>query len=110
MSDGHHDSDSEGDSDGYDSDGFSGGVGGPHVTDVTNASRTCLMDLGSLEWSQRCIDAFGVPSDCLPRIASSAEEYGVIHRGPLDGVPLTGTSVRVPQHWRCVLTYGTIAA
>lgn len=70
---------------------LTGGVdGGVHVTDVTNASRTQLMDLRSLAWEKDLLSTFGVPAAVLPRIASSSELYGVIASGPLQGVPITG--------------------
>ncbi|GAA4988609.1 glycerol kinase GlpK [Kineococcus glutinatus] len=50
--------------------------GGVHVTDVTNASRTMLMDLRTLDWDPQLLDALGVPAAVLPRIRSSAEVYG----------------------------------
>ena len=50
--------------------------GGVHVTDVTNASRTMLMDLRSCEWDDELLAAFGVPRAMLPRIRSSSEVYG----------------------------------
>ncbi|HEV2634582.1 MAG TPA: glycerol kinase GlpK [Actinocrinis sp.] len=50
--------------------------GGVHVTDVTNASRTLLMDIRTLQWDPQLLDFFGVPAAMLPRIRSSAEVYG----------------------------------
>jgi glycerol kinase len=64
--------------------------GGKHVTDVTNASRTLLMDLRTLDWDEGLCAAMGVPVGMLPRIASSSEILG--HTRP-DG-PLAG-SVKV---------------
>ena len=63
--------------------------GAEHVTDVTNASRTMLMDLETLEWSEELCDAIGVPMSMLPRIVPSV---GVIANatGPLAGVPIAG--------------------
>lgn len=56
---------------------LTGGVdGGLHVTDVTNASRTMLMDLRSLTWSSEVCAAMGVPTALLPEIRSSSEVYG----------------------------------
>jgi len=49
---------------------------GEHVTDVTNASRTMLMDLETLDWDDELLGIFGVPRAMLPRIASSSEVYG----------------------------------
>lgn len=53
-----------------------GAQGGRHITDVTNASRTQLMDLASLDWDDEILKLFGIPRACLPRIASSSEVYG----------------------------------
>jgi glycerol kinase len=56
---------------------LTGGVdGGVHVTDVTNASRTMLMDLHSLSWHDELLDFFDVPRKMLPEIRSSTELYG----------------------------------
>ena len=63
---------------------------GQHVTDVTNASRTQLMSLATLEWDEALLQAFDIPESVLPRIASSSEAYGEITRGPLKGVPIAG--------------------
>jgi glycerol kinase len=51
--------------------------GGVHVTDISNASRTMLMELGSGEWSQDLLDIFGVPRAMLPRIVPSIGVVGV---------------------------------
>ncbi|MEI6867316.1 MAG: glycerol kinase GlpK [Actinomycetes bacterium] len=50
--------------------------GGLHITDVTNASRTLLMDLATLQWDQELLDIFGIPNSILPAIKSSSEIYG----------------------------------
>ncbi|HEX8167684.1 MAG TPA: glycerol kinase GlpK [Beijerinckiaceae bacterium] len=63
--------------------------GGLHVTDVTNASRTQLMDLETLAWDDAILTLFGIPRACLPRIASSSEVYGEAG-APLAGVPIAG--------------------
>ncbi|MEU7769478.1 glycerol kinase GlpK [Nocardia sp. NPDC049190] len=63
---------------------------GEHITDVTNASRTMLMDLRSLQWDSRICAEFGVPEVMLPRIRSSSEVYAQISSGPLAGVPVAG--------------------
>jgi glycerol kinase len=60
---------------------------GEHVTDVTNASRTMLMDLERLTWDEHLCDAVGVPMSMLPRIVPSIGEIAPC-RGVLDGVPL----------------------
>jgi glycerol kinase len=68
--------------------------GGVHVTDVTNASRTMLMDLETLDWDDELLSFFGVPRAMLPAIAPSSPQqpYGVTaETGPLGGeVPITG--------------------
>ncbi len=69
-----------------------GADGGIHVTDVTNASRTLLMDLQTLQWDEAICAAVGVPLALLPRIASSSEIYGYTQDGgPFGGrIPLSG--------------------
>ncbi len=62
---------------------------GQHVTDVTNASRTQLMGLATLDWDSDLLAAFDVPRACLPEIRSSSEVYGTC-TGTLAGVPLAG--------------------
>src|SRR5664279_4110855 len=64
--------------------------GGIHVTDVTNASRTQLMNLATLAWDEEILSLFNIPVAMLPRIVSSSEVYGYISDGPLSGVPLAG--------------------
>ncbi|HVU91493.1 MAG TPA: glycerol kinase GlpK [Jatrophihabitans sp.] len=65
--------------------------GGVHVTDATNASRTMLMDLDTLEWVPEIAEEMGVPVAMLPQIRPSSQVYGhVRHRGPLAGVPIAG--------------------
>jgi glycerol kinase len=64
--------------------------GGIHVTDVTNASRTQLMNLETLAWDEAILALFNIPAAMLPRIASSSEVYGHAAVGPLAGVPLAG--------------------
>ena len=63
--------------------------GGIHITDVTNASRTQLMDLEKLAWDEDILKLFNIPAACLPRIVSSSERYGT-GKGPLEGVTLSG--------------------
>jgi glycerol kinase len=60
---------------------------GRHLTDVTNASRTLLMNLGTLDWDPELLEMLGVPRAMLPQIRPSAEIYGEAS-GPLDGVPV----------------------
>ena len=65
-----------------------------HVTDLTNASRTMLMDLGRCSWDATLIDSLGVAAakDALPRITSCAEHLGTVcDGGPLQGAPITAT-------------------
>jgi glycerol kinase len=71
---------------------LSGGPqGGAHVTDVTNASRTLLMDLRTLAWSEEALALIGIPRATLPQIRSSSEVYGELRAGTaLDGVPIAG--------------------
>ena len=65
--------------------------GAIHTTDVTNASRTLLMDLSTLDWSDTALDLIGIPRALLPQIRSSSEIYGEVRCGcALDGVPLAG--------------------
>lgn len=63
---------------------------GEHLTDVTNASRTLLMDLETLEWDPFLCKFFKIPMSILPKIKSSADFFGNIKSGPLAGIPITG--------------------
>ncbi|GAA2534637.1 glycerol kinase GlpK [Microbacterium mitrae] len=71
---------------------LTGGVeGGIHVTDVTNASRTMLMNLDTLAWDEQIVADMGIPMSMLPQIRSSSEVYGVgREHGMLPGVPIAG--------------------
>ena len=72
---------------------LTGGVdGGLHITDVTNASRTLLMDLETLQWDSDLCAAIGLPMAMLPEIRSSSEVYGVCQPGSglLADVPVAG--------------------
>jgi glycerol kinase len=68
--------------------------GGAHVTDVTNASRTLLMNLEVLDWDDETLDALGIPPAMLPRIVSSSDPlyWGVTaHDGPFGAeIPVCG--------------------
>jgi glycerol kinase len=66
-----------------------GANGGRHITDVTNASRTQLMNLRDLDWDEGILDLFGIPRACLPQIVSSSEKLGIAGE-PLAGVPICG--------------------
>jgi glycerol kinase len=63
-----------------------------HVTDVSNASRTLLMDLRSLTWDDELRALLGVPAACLPQIRGSAEVYGTTKgmKSLPDGIPISG--------------------
>lgn len=64
--------------------------GGVHATDVTNASRTQLLNLRTLDWDDELLTAFEIPRGVLPQVRSSSEVYGEIARGPAKGVPIGG--------------------
>ncbi|KAI1709656.1 putative glycerol kinase [Ditylenchus destructor] len=64
--------------------------GAVHVCDVSNASRTLLMDLGKRRWSTELCDFFDIPIEILPEIKSSAEIYGILNAGSLKGMPISG--------------------
>ncbi|MEX3610213.1 glycerol kinase GlpK [Rothia sp. LK2588] len=71
---------------------LTGGVeGGVHVTDVTNASRTMLMNIRTLEWDENIAADMGIPMSMLPEIKSSSEIYGKGRaKGLLNGTPIAG--------------------
>jgi glycerol kinase len=62
---------------------------GQHVTDVTNASRTQLMNLATLQWDETLLGAFGIPRSLLPRIVASSAVYAE-GKDELQGVPIAG--------------------
>jgi glycerol kinase len=64
--------------------------GGVHVTDVTNASRTQLFHLKTLDWDADLLAVFDIPRAILPQVRSSSEVYGVARLGPISGVPIAG--------------------
>jgi glycerol kinase len=64
--------------------------GGVHVTDVTNASRTQLMDLDSLQWDSEILNDFGIPLQMLPKIVSSSEVYGAAKLASVAEVAIAG--------------------
>ena len=69
---------------------LTGGVaGGVHVTDVSNASRTMLMNLATLDWDDEILKLMGIPRSMLPHIKASSEVYGTAV-GDLAGVPVAG--------------------
>ena len=67
-----------------------GTKGGLHITDVTNASRTMLMDLETLSWDKDIASTIGVPMSMLPEIRASSEVYGEVTSGNLTGVQIAG--------------------
>jgi glycerol kinase len=70
---------------------LTGGVnGGKHVTDVSNASRTMLMNLATLDWDPDTCKKLGIPMNILPKIQASSSDFGIIADGPLKGVQISG--------------------
>jgi glycerol kinase len=67
-----------------------GANGGLHLTDVTNASRTQLMDLATLEWDANILKDFQIPEGMLPKIVSSSEYFGNATLPPVAGVAIAG--------------------
>ncbi len=64
--------------------------GGVHITDVTNSSRTQLMNLTTLQWEREILRDFGIPIQMLPKIASSSEVYGMAKLPAIAGVAIAG--------------------
>ena len=67
-----------------------GSQGGVHLTDVTNASRTQLMNLATLSWDKELLDVFGIPEAMLPKIRSSSENYGLAKESAVKDVAIAG--------------------
>lgn len=67
-----------------------GAKGGVHITDVTNASRTQLLNLKTQQWDSTLLEAFQIPASILPAVKSSSEIYGEAAVGALKGVPIAG--------------------
>ena len=67
-----------------------GASGGVHISDVTNASRTQLMSLASLQWDQTILKDFGIPAQVLPKIVSSSEAYGEATLKSVRGIQIAG--------------------
>jgi glycerol kinase len=65
-------------------------TGGLHITDCTNASRTQLMNLETLDWDAALLEALRIPRAMLPKIASSSEVYGECAIDSLKPVPVAG--------------------
>lgn len=65
--------------------------GKKHVTDVSNASRTMLLNINTVEWDDELLDLFGIPSSMLPSVRPSSEAYGVTDTGVLNAnIPIAG--------------------
>jgi len=64
--------------------------GGQHVTDATNASRTQLLNLKTLDWDTEMLAAFDIPRAMLPKVRSSSEVYGTATLPAISGVPIAG--------------------
>jgi len=64
--------------------------GGVHATDVTNASRTQLLNLKTLDWDDELLRAFEIPRNVLPQVKSSSEVYGTVVDGAAKGVAIAG--------------------
>lgn len=90
-----------------------------HVTDATNASRTLLMNIQSLEWDSDLLRLFDIPPSCLAKIISSAQNIGIVCDGSslLEGLPITGIvgdqqaamlGHRADKPGSCKNTYGLI--
>ena len=62
-----------------------------HATDITNASRTMLMNLEEGQWDTSLCETFGVPTEILPQICSNSEIYGHVAAGCLEGVPIASS-------------------
>lgn len=67
-----------------------GKSGGVHCTDVTNASRTMLFNIHTMDWDPELCEYFGIPMEILPRVRSSSEIYGLMKSGALSGIPISG--------------------
>jgi glycerol kinase len=65
-------------------------TGGMHVTDVTNASRTMLIDLATCDWDADMLNHFNIPPACLPKIVPSSAVYGDVTTVTLRGTRLAG--------------------
>ena len=63
---------------------------GVHATDATNASRTQLLNLKTLDWDEELLEAFEIPRNILPQVRSSSEVYGTVTAGPAKGVVIAG--------------------
>ena len=65
--------------------------GNLHITDVTNASRTMLFNINSMDWDPELLELFGIPESMLPEVRESSEVYGTTDEGFLkEGIPIAG--------------------
>ena len=67
-----------------------GAEGGVHATDVTNASRTQVLNIKTLDWDEKLLEAFGIPRVMLPQVRSSSEVYGEATLDAIAGVSVAG--------------------
>ncbi|KAJ4462050.1 putative Glycerol kinase [Paratrimastix pyriformis] len=67
-----------------------GPEGGVHVTDVTNASRTMIFNIHTLQWDEEICRQLEIPMGVLPQVRSSSEVYGRFAQGPFKGIPIAG--------------------
>src|SRR5213082_748404 len=67
-----------------------GAQGGVHATDMTNASRTQLLNIRTLDWDEKLLAAFEIPRTVLPQVRSSSEIYEEATLGTIAGVPVAG--------------------
>ena len=63
---------------------------GIHISEVTNASRTLLLNTTTLKWEPALLEFFGLRQSILPKLVSTSEVYGQVAYGPLSGVPIGG--------------------
>lgn len=75
-----------------------------HITDVSNASRTMLMNIETLKWDSLLCRFFSIPQHILPEIRSSAEVYGYVSNPEiLAGIPIAGVSMH--EGFYIIFTY-----
>lgn len=84
---------------------------GLHYTDHTNASRTMLFNINTLEWDQELLDLFGIPKEILPEVKSSSEVYGNVKLKGLEGTTKISSLVGDQQaslFGQCAHSYGDV--
>lgn len=68
-------------------------TGGSHITDVSNASRTMLLNINTLSWDEELLNIFDIPHTLLPGVRSSSEVYGEVSSiAELNGIPIAGNA------------------